>query len=520
LRLGDLSAGLPGLRGSAPAGAEADVEISSLAYDSRAVTEGTLFFCVPGFKSDGHRFAAAAVGDGAVALVVERPLGLGVPELEVESVRAAMAPLAARFYGEPSEHLQVVGVTGTNGKTTSAYLIRELLEAGGMQCGLLGTVKSVVGGVEREVERTTPEAIDLQADLRAMLDGGDRACAIEVSSHALELGRAGGIAFAAALFTNLTQDHLDFHPTMEDYFLAKRRLFLPADGSPPPRVSVVNVGDPYGRRLAAEIDDAVTFALDGEADYSASDIRCGLGGCTFTLRTEAGEQEVRLPMPGRFNVANALGALAVAHRLDVPLAVSIAALERGVRVPGRFEPVDRGQDFAVLVDYAHTPDSLENVLQAARELLEVEGAPRDGRVLCVFGAGGDRDRGKRPLMGEAAARLADVTIVTSDNPRSEQPETIIAEIMAGAGAAQEGVLETIEDRRTAIGRAVAMAQPGDVLVIAGKGHEQGQELAGGRKVPFDDATVAAEALDARLTGGGTGEPHAVAGRTPSPGADR
>ena len=520
MRLGDLSAGLTGLRGPAPAGAQADAEISSLAYDSRAVSDGALFFCVPGFTSDGHRFAAAAVEQGAAALVVERPLGLGVPELEVESVRVAMAPLAARFYGEPAERLQVVGVTGTNGKTTSAYLIRELLEAGGMQCGLLGTVKSVVGGVEREVERTTPEAIDLQADLRAMLDGGDRACAIEVSSHALELGRAGGIAFAAALFTNLTQDHLDFHPTMEDYFLAKRRLFLPADGSPRPRVSVVNVGDPYGRRLAAEIEQAVTVALDAEADYTATDLRCGFGGCTFTLRTEAGEDQVRLPMPGRFNVANALGALAVAHALGVPLPVSIAALGRGARVPGRFEPVDRGQDFAVLVDYAHTPDSLENVLQAARELLETGGAPREGRVLCVFGAGGDRDRGKRPLMGEAAARLADVTIVTSDNPRSEQPYAIIAEIMAGAGQAQDGVLETIEDRRAAIGRAVTIAQPGDVLVVAGKGHEQGQELAGGRKVPFDDATVAAEALDARLAAGRAAEPHALAGRTPSRRAGR
>src|SRR6185312_5256146 len=249
-----------------------DVEIASLAYDSRAVSAGTLFLCVPGFRADGHRFAPAAVRDGAAALVVERPLELGVPELRVESVRAAMAPLAARFYGEPGAELQVVGVTGTNGKTTSAYLVRELLEAGGVQCGLLGTVKSVIGGSEREVVRTTPEAVDLQADLRAMLEGGDRACAIEVSSHALELGRAGAIPFAAALFTNLTQDHLDFHPTMEDYFLAKRRLFLPGEDAtaPPPRVSVVNVGDPYGRRLAEELPAAVTFAVEAPADYSAA----------------------------------------------------------------------------------------------------------------------------------------------------------------------------------------------------------------------------------------------------------
>ncbi len=519
MRLGDLAAGLEALvgppgpawsAGPAPSGSPAtsagpgpsgpagdqDVEISSLAYDSRAVTDGTLFFCVPGFRADGHRFAPAAVQAGAAALVVERPLGLGVPELQVASVRAAMAPLAARFYGSPGDELQVVGVTGTNGKTTSAYLVRELLEAGGMQCGLLGTVKSVIGGSEREVLRTTPEAIDLQADLRAMLDGGDRACAIEVSSHALELGRAGAIGFAAALFTNLTQDHLDFHPTMEDYFLAKRKLFVPGEdaAAPPPRISVINAGDPYGRRLAAEVPGAVTFAVEAEADYSATGLSCGFTGCSFTLRTPEGEHALELPMPGRFNVANALGALAVAHGLGVPIATLIETLARGVRVPGRFEPVERGQDFAVLVDYAHTPDSLENVLSAAQELV---GGTDTGRVLCVFGAGGDRDRGKRPLMGEIAARLADVAIVTSDNPRSEPPEAIIEEIMAGAGAAREGELETVEDRRAAIARAVALARAGDVLVIAGKGHEQGQELAGGRKIPFDDVAVAREELDAR-----------------------
>ncbi len=498
MRLGDLAAGLHGPIGAA----DADVEITSLAHDSRAVGNGTLFFCVPGFRADGHRFAPAAVEAGAAALVVERPLGLGVPELQVRSVRAAMAPLAARFYGGPAEQLLLVGVTGTNGKTTSAYLVRELLQAGGLQCGLLGTVKSVIGGSEREVVRTTPEAIELQSDLRAMLDGGDRACAIEVSSHALELGRADAIGFAAALFTNLTQDHLDFHPTMGDYFLAKRKLFLPGEdaSAPPPRLSVVNVGDPYGRRLAEEIQEShapvVTFAVEAEADYAAIGLRCGFSGCAFTLRGPEGDVELELPMPGRFNVANALGALAVAHGLGVPMATLVETLARGVRVPGRFEPVERGQDFAVLVDYAHTPDSLENVLSAAQELLGAR-SPGAGRVLCVFGAGGDRDRGKRALMGEIAARLADITIVTSDNPRSESPEAIIKEIMAGAGPAREGVLETVEDRRAAIARAVSLARAGDVLVIAGKGHEQGQELAGGHKIPFDDVAVAGEELDAR-----------------------
>jgi UDP-N-acetylmuramoyl-L-alanyl-D-glutamate--2,6-diaminopimelate ligase len=505
-----------------PADEAAGVEITGLAYDSREVAPGDLFFCVSGFRSDGHQFAPEAVRAGAAALVVERPLGLGVPEVVVESARAAMAPAAARFYGDPAGKLRVVGVTGTNGKTTTAYLVRALLEAAGEQCGLLGTVKSVIGGEERQVARTTPEAIDLQEDLRAMLDGGDGACAMEVSSHALELGRVDAIAFAAAIFTNLTQDHLDFHADMEEYFQAKRRLFVPAAvrdslAAPhgPPAVSVVNVGDPSGRRLAAEIDGALTFAVDVPADYVATDVRCDFEGCRFTLDTPAGRRELALPMPGRFNVANALGALAAAHALGVDLDVLVAALERGVRVPGRFEPVEAGQRFAVLVDYAHTPDSLENVLRAARELVEAGG--ERGRVLCVFGAGGDRDRGKRPLMGEIAARLADVTIVTSDNPRSEDPERIIEEIMdgvvaaggdvgayagaSGDGRADTGDVRSLIDRAAAIEAAVAAARPGDVLVIAGKGHEQGQEFEDGRKVPFDDVAVARAALDAMQAAG-------------------
>ncbi|MFI5010642.1 MAG: UDP-N-acetylmuramoyl-L-alanyl-D-glutamate--2,6-diaminopimelate ligase, partial [Solirubrobacterales bacterium] len=338
------------------------------------------------------------------------------------------------------------------------------------------------------IQRTTPEAIDLQAALRAMLDGGDRAGAMEVSSHALELGRTGGVRFAAAIFTNLTQDHLDFHGTMEEYFQSKRGLFVPKA----PGVSVINLDDPYGRRLAAELPAAVTFAIEYDADYRASDVRIGFEGCRFRLRTPAGERALSLPLPGRFNVANALGALAAVHSLGVDLDTLVGALERGVRVPGRFERVEEGQEFAVLVDYAHTPDSLENVLRAARELTE-------GRVICVFGAGGDRDRGKRPLMGEIAARLAEVVIVTSDNPRSEDPEAIIAEILEGAARARAvGMLPivTLADRRAAIGRAIAAAQPDDVVVIAGKGHEQGQELADGVKVPFDDVTVAREALRA------------------------
>ena len=476
------------------AGQATAVEITSLAYDSREVRPDGLFFCVKGFQSDGHDFAAQAVQNGAAALVAERPLGLGVPEVIVPSVRAAMGPIAARFYGDPTSQLRVVGVTGTNGKTTTAFLVRALLEATGEQAGLLGTVKSIVGGEERPVQRTTPEAVDLQSDFRAMLAGGDRACVMEVSSHALELGRAEGTRFVAAIFTNLTQDHLDFHETMEDYFQAKRRLFASA-----PNVSVVNVAGSYGRRLAQEIDGAVTFAVEDDADYSATDLRCDAAGCRFELRTPAGRHEVSLPMPGRFNVANALGALASVHVLRGNIDTLIAALERGVRVPGRFEPVQAGQEFAVIVDYAHTPDSLENVLLAARDIAR-------GRIICVFGAGGDRDRGKRPLMGEIAARLADVTIVTSDNPRSEAPEAIIAEIVEPEGPAGDRLALQIEvDRHVAIERAIALAGVDDVVVIAGKGHEQGQEFENGRKLPFDDITVAREILSTHLAAVGAGK---------------
>jgi UDP-N-acetylmuramoyl-L-alanyl-D-glutamate--2,6-diaminopimelate ligase len=473
-----------------PHAAGGSVEISGLAYDNRQVAPGTLFFCVRGFTRDGHEFAPDAVARGAAALVVERPLGLGVPEVVVESVRAAMAPAAARFNGDPTAELDVVGITGTNGKTTTAFLVRALLEAAGRQCGLLGTVTSFVGGIERPVERTTAEAIDLQRDFRAMLDGGDVACAMEVSSHALELGRADAIHVAAAIFTNLTQDHLDFHPTMEDYFRAKRRLFE-AD----PRVAVINVDDPYGRRLAQELEAAgqppLTFAIDHEASYRATELESGFAGSTFTALTPEGAIELSTPLPGRFNVQNVLGAVAAVRALGVPLEAIAAALPQAGRVPGRFEPVDEGQPFAVLVDYAHTPDSLKNVLSAARPLTQ-------SRLWCVFGCGGDRDRGKRPLMGEIAARLADAVIVTSDNPRSEDPEAIVNEIVAGMPAeARAGGPSGIEvDRRAAISQAIAEAREGDVVVIAGKGHEQGQEFAGGEKLPFDDVTVAREALRA------------------------
>jgi UDP-N-acetylmuramoyl-L-alanyl-D-glutamate--2,6-diaminopimelate ligase len=458
-----------------------EVEITGLAYASERVRPGALFFCVPGFRADGHDFAADAVQRGAAALVCERPLGLGVPEVIVADARAAMGPAAARFFGDPTRELDVVGITGTNGKTTTAYLVRALLEHAGIPTGLLGTVTTVVGGAEEPVERTTPEAIDLQLRFRRMLAAGDRACVMEVSSHALALDRAEGIHFRVRAFTNLTQDHLDFHASMEDYFAAKRRLF---DG---PGAAVVNLDDPYGRRLAADLGDATTYAIDRPADYRARELRFDATGSHFTCHTPEGPVELATRLPGRFNVHNALAALASVRPLGVGLEPAREALARAGRVPGRFEPVDGGQGFAVLVDYAHTPDSLANVLRAARALT-------GGRVHVVFGAGGDRDRGKRPLMGAVASELADRVIVTSDNPRSEDPEAIAAQILEGTGDDVELVL----DRRAAIARAVETAAAGDVVVIAGKGHEQGQEFADGRKEPFDDREVARAALRAAL----------------------
>jgi UDP-N-acetylmuramoyl-L-alanyl-D-glutamate--2,6-diaminopimelate ligase len=434
-------------------------EVGDLAYDARVVSAGALFFAFPGERADGHDFAAAAVESGAVAVVVERPLDLVVPQVVVRDARAAMAPAADVFFGEPTRELEVVGVTGTSGKTTTSFLLFAILAAAGRRPGLLGTVEARVGGERRGVVRTTPEAIDLQRVFREMLDAGDRSCAMEASSHAAVLHRLDRVRFAALVFTNLSQDHLDFHGDMESYFQAKRRLFLVE----PRPVAVVNVGDEYGRRLAAELPDPITFTADDAGALTG----------------------VALRLQGRFNVENALGALHAARALGLDDDAIRRGLESVRGVPGRFESVEAGQPFHVIVDYSHKPDALEKVLRAARELA-------GGRqVICVLGAGGDRDRGKRPLMGRLASELADMAIVTSDNPRSEDPEAIAAEIVSGA----DGEVEVELDRAAAIGRAIELARPGDVVVIAGKGAEQGQEFAD-RTIPFDDREAAKEALKA------------------------
>ena len=455
------------------------VEIGDLAYDTRRVTKSALYFCVPGERVDGHDLAWEAIERGAVALVVERPLEASVPQVIVPDARAAMATAADAFFGEPTKELEVAGVTGTNGKTTTAFLLQAMLDSAGRKPGLVGTIEWIVGGDQRAAPFTTPEAIDLQRLFREMLDAGDRSVAVEASSHGSALRRLDRVRFDALVFTNLSQDHLDLHGTMDDYFQAKRRLFTGAQ--PPP--AAVNIGDEWGRRLASNLADVhraplVTFGLDAAAEIRPEGLELSAHGSRF----RAAGIDVETSLRGLFNVENVLGAVAAGILLDLDEDAIAAGISRVSGVPGRFEAVDEGQPFAVLVDFAHTPDSLETVLRAARGL-------GDGRVLVVFGAGGDRDRGKRPLMGRVAAELADVVIVTSDNPRSEEPVAIIEDVLQGTGVD----VETDPDRRAAIERAIGLARAGDVVVIAGKGHEQGQEIAG-VMYPFDDRTVARETI--------------------------
>ena len=456
------------------------VAVSGLAFDTRAVTPGALFFCVPGLTVDGHAFAGEAIERGAAALVVERELPLAVPQIVVGDAHEAMGLAADVFFDRPTSELDVVGVTGTNGKTTTTFLLFAALAASGRRPGLVGTIEGRVGGERRAFPGTTPAAIDLQHTFREMVDAGDRSCAIEASSHASQQRRLVGTRFAALVFTNLSQDHLDYHETMDSYFDAKRRLFVEPDVDDRRPPAVVNVDDPWGVRLADELrvlgGELVTFGLEG--DVRAEAVEVGSTGSTFTVDGLAFSTRLR----GRFNVSNALGVVAAGRVLGLEDDAIRRGIEHVTGVPGRFEAVDEGQPFAVVVDYAHTPEGLANVLGEARVFAA-------GRVICVFGCGGDRDRGKRPLMGEIATRLGDLAVVPSDNPRSEDPNAIIDEIVAGAAETPE-----IEpDRAAAIELALDAAREGDVVVIAGKGHELGQEIAG-RTIPFDDREVARDLL--------------------------
>lgn len=468
--------------------------VTGVAHDSRRVPAGSIFFCVPGTKVDGHDFAGAAAAAGAAALCVERPTAAGLPELVVSDVRRAMPFVAAEALGRPADDLLLIGITGTNGKTTTAFLVESILRADGRTAGLVGTIEVHVGDEVRPGIRTTPEATDLQLLLHEMRAAGVASAAMEVTSHGLALHRVDGIRFAAAGFTNLSQDHLDFHGDMGAYFEVKRSLFTPerCDGA------AINVDDPHGRKIAASSEVPVLgFGSAEDADVRATDVRMDARGSRFRAVTPKGEVWIDTGLIGPFNISNCLAATALALRAGIGLGAIEAGIHDLRAVPGRFESIDEGQPFGVVVDYAHTPDSLENVLNAGRRLL----AGTDGRLLCVFGCGGDRDRGKRPLMGMVAARLADVTFVTSDNPRTEDPGAILAQIVEGFAGYPSGPDVVDVDRGDAIGSALAAARPGDLVVIAGKGHETGQEFAD-RTIPFDDRAVAREAL--RTLGFGAG----------------
>jgi UDP-N-acetylmuramoyl-L-alanyl-D-glutamate--2,6-diaminopimelate ligase len=456
--------------------------VRDVTADSRAAADGSLFCCIPGSNADGHEFAARAVARGATALLVERSVEVDAAQILVPSVRGAIGPIASAVFGGPSSAMTVVGVTGTNGKTTTTFMLERAFAAAGLDAGLIGTVEIHLAGDVLPVVHTTPEAPELQRLLAKMRDAGASAVAMEVSSHGLSMGRVAGTRFACALFTNLTRDHLDYHATMEEYEAAKASLF---DASLSAR-GVANADDDAGRRILTSASIPMTsFGLDSAADVRAEHIDLASGGSRFVCAAGGERVSVEVRIAGRYNVANALGVLAVFRSLDLPLEAAAAGIASLPGVPGRMEAIEEGQSFSVVVDYAHTPDSLANVLRAAREVTR-------GRLIVVFGCGGDRDRGKRPLMGKAGAELADVAVITSDNPRSEDPLAIIAEIERGASETGRAY-EVEPDRRAAIRLAVERAAAGDVVVIAGKGHETGQKFAD-RVVPFDDRTVVREEL--------------------------
>lgn len=495
MTIGELMPRLSGVTTSPLVGASPEIlerTVAAITYDSRRVEEGAVFVAVRGQQFDGTRFVPEAVSHGAVLVVASsgRPDDAHVPWLTVTDERVALAELSAAFYGDPSQELTVVGVTGTNGKTTTTYLISAIFDAAGWSCGRIGSVGYRTGVRETVADRTTPEAPEVQSLLRKMVDQGCTACAMEVSSHALGMRRVEGTQFAAAVFSNLTRDHLDYHPDMEHYFATKRRLFEMLRGGAP---AIINVDDPYGEQIAATADRPVTYGITAAADVSAVGIDSTLEGSSIEVRTPRGHLRIRTKLPGRLNVYNVLAAVATAVALDVPF----RAIEQGVAgldgVPGRFEIVSTSDDdVSVIVDFAHTDDALRSVLAAVRKLCH-------GRVITVFGCGGNRDAAKRPLMGAVADRLSDLVVVTSDNPRHEEPDAIIAEIRLGIEAPADSLQPThvgIADRGDAIGHAVDQAKPGDAVVIAGKGHETHQ-LIGEERRPFNDRLVALTALDRR-----------------------
>jgi UDP-N-acetylmuramoyl-L-alanyl-D-glutamate--2,6-diaminopimelate ligase len=467
-----------------------DREVARVTYDSRRVQNNSMFVALRGEKTDGHQFIGQAIDQGASVIVAEREeKHPRVTRVVVENTRIALADIALTFYRRPAERLKLAGITGTNGKTTTTFLIKHICEQAGVRCGLIGTVRYEIGERVLPAIRTTPESLDLQELLASIVNAGGRAAAMEVSSHALAQERTRGIEWDVAAFTNLSQDHLDFHGTIENYFEAKARLFrqLAAQQNKRNPAAVVNIDDRYGEQLLGNIDDSVpvvTYGSGVRADFRASNYHAGFGGSSYQLEARGRSYLVRLPLIGRFNVANSMAALAAANALGVNLRQAILALAKSPQVPGRLELVPAKRKFQVFVDYAHTPDALLNVIKTLREL-----EPR--RLIVVFGCGGNRDREKRPLMGQVVDRHADYAIITSDNPRKEEPAAIIAEVEKGL---RSNHLEKIVDRTAAINRAVELARPRDIVLIAGKGHEAYQEFAD-RTIPFDDIQVARRAIE-------------------------
>lgn len=475
-----------------PAGAD-DIDVSSLCYDSRTAVPGCIFFALGGVAADGNQFVHDAVARGAVAVVSEQSLDeLSVPVARVPSARAAMADVAAVFYENPSDALRCVAVTGTNGKTTTAFLVKHICDSVLMRCGLIGTIRYEVGGESQPAPRTTPESVDLQELLARMCDSGDRAVSMEASSHAIVQQRVRGVQWDAAIFTNLTQDHLDYHKTMDAYFDAKAVLFDAMFKQPKKRgKAVINIDDRYGGFLLERIPKGIkpfTYGQAVRADFRASDIRFDLNGTRFQLEAKSRQYLVRSPLIGMFNVYNVVAAIAATSVMGVEIRKAVHAIADAPQVPGRLERVSGKRSFQVFVDYAHTDDALTNVLKTLRDL-----NPR--RIITVFGCGGDRDRAKRPLMARAVEAYSDHAIITSDNPRNEDPDSILNDIRA---AMRGSAYETIKDRAQAIQRAVQVAGPNDIVLIAGKGHEDYQEIAG-NKIPFDDAKVARRAIEAKPT---------------------
>ncbi|WNC12826.1 UDP-N-acetylmuramoyl-L-alanyl-D-glutamate--2,6-diaminopimelate ligase [Brevibacillus brevis] len=466
------------------------MEITGLTADSRQVQPGCLFVCLTGYTVDGHSFAAQAVQQGAVAVLSERDLDVPATVVKVPDTRRAMAMLADRFYGSPTRELKLIGVTGTNGKTTTTHLIDKILRDRQRVTGLIGTIHMRIGDVTEDVKNTTPDALDLQKSFRRMRDVNTEYAIIEVSSHALEMGRVRGCDVHTAVFTNLTQDHLDYHKTMENYRYAKSLLFSQLGNSYDPdrlKTAVLNADDDASK-LYATVTPArvITYGIDQEADVRATDIEITSKGTSFTAQTFAGSVRMNLKLMGKFNVYNALAATAVALAENVPLEAIKNSLESVPGVNGRFEAVDAGQPFAVLVDYSHTPDSLENALATVKEFAKQ-------RIFCIVGCGGDRDRTKRPIMARIATKYADHSVLTSDNPRSEDPQAIIDDMLAGLDEVEQERYTAVVDRREAIHFAVSKAQPGDVILIAGKGHETYQIIKD-QVLPFDDREVAREAI--------------------------